>query len=161
MNIKIRKIISFLLLMIILLTNLSPVFAGSFNEGQKITLEKDHDCISLLKFQGKDMLKGITYVVYRDPATGKTQPAFCVEPNQEGVGTGAGDSYDVTLSLMKDQKLWRVLYKGYMGSKYSDWGLNAMTIYITLQKRLYIVFAMELPQRENMKYPIVWVGVKM
>lgn len=124
MNIKIRKIISFLLLMIILLTNLSPVFAGSFNEGQKITLEKDHDCISLLKFQGKDMLKGITYVVYRDPATGKTQPAFCVEPNQEGVGTGAGDSYDVTLSLMKDQKLWRVLYKGYMGSKYSDWGLE-------------------------------------
>ena len=121
---KIRKLVSFIILAIILLTNISPVFAGSFNEGQKITLEKDHDCISVLKFKGKDMLKGITYVVYREPSTGKTQPAFCVEPSQVGVGTGAGDSYDVTLSLMKDQKLWRVLYKGYMGSSYSDWGLE-------------------------------------
>lgn len=124
MKMKVRKFISFILLAIILLTNVSPVLAGSFNEGQKITLEKDHECISVLKFKGKDMLKGITYVVYRDQSTGKTQPAFCVEPSQVGVGTGAGDSYDVTLSLMKDQKLWRVLYKGYMGSNYSDWGLE-------------------------------------
>lgn len=124
MNTKISKIVSILILIIILLTNLSPVFALSFDAGQKITLEKDHDCISLLKVQGKDLLKGITYVVYKDTITGKKQPAFCVEPEQEGVGTGAGDSYDVTLDLLNDQKLWRVLYKGYMGSSYANWGLE-------------------------------------
>lgn len=58
MKMKVRKFISFILLAIILLTNVSPVLAGSFNEGQKITLEKDHECISVLKFKGKDMLKG-------------------------------------------------------------------------------------------------------
>ena len=124
MNNKIRKIISFLVVFITIVNSVMPVFALSFENGQTITLEKDHDCISVLKFKGEDLLKGITYVVYRDPETGRTQPAFCVEPDKEGVGTGAGDSYDVTLSLLRDQKLWRVLYKGYMGSKYTNWGLE-------------------------------------
>ena len=124
MNIKIKKSLSFLLILIILLTNISPVFALSFTNGQVVTLQKDHECTSLLKFKGEDKLKAVTYIVYKNNETGKTQPAFCVEPNQEGIGTGAGDSYDVTLSKMTDQKFWRVLYKGYMGSNYTDWGLE-------------------------------------
>ena len=123
MNTKIKKSLSFLLLLIILFTNISPVLAINFENGQVITLEKDHDCTSLLKFKGQDLLKGVAYVVYRDKQTGKKQPAFCVEPNQEGIGTGAGNEYDVTLSLMKEQSLWRVLYKGYMGSTYLDWNM--------------------------------------
>ena len=70
------------------------------------------------------MLKGVTYVVYNDPKTGRKQPAFCVEPSKQGVGTGAGDRYDVTLNLMHDQRLWRALYKGYMGTKYNEWDLE-------------------------------------
>lgn len=124
MNIKNKKILSFLLLVIILLSNIKPVLALSFENGQVVTLEKDHDCISVLKIKGEDLLKGVTYVVYRDSETGRKQPAFCVEPSQEGVGTGAGDSYDVTLDFMKDQSLWRILYKGYMGSEYINWGLE-------------------------------------
>lgn len=37
---------------------------------------------------------------------------------------GAGDSYDVTLSQISDQVLWRILYRGYMGSSYVDWNLE-------------------------------------
>ncbi|MGN1326936.1 MAG: SpaA isopeptide-forming pilin-related protein, partial [Clostridia bacterium] len=121
---RIKKIISFFIVLITILTNITQVFALSFENGQVITLEKDHDCISVLKFKDKDLLKGVTYVVYRDPETGREQPAFCVEPSKNGIGTGAGDSYDVTLSLLRDQKLWRVLYKGYMGSKYTNWQLE-------------------------------------
>lgn len=124
MNNKIRKIISFLVVLITIINSATPAFALSFENGQIITLEKDHDCISVLKFKGEDLLKGITYVVYKDQETGRKQPAFCVEPDKEGIGTGAGDNYDVTLSLLRDQKLWRVLYKGYMGSKYTNWGLQ-------------------------------------
>lgn len=124
MNNKIRKIISFLVVLITIANSAIPAFALSFENGQVITLEKDHDCISVLKFKGEDLLKGITYVVYKDQETGREQPAFCVEPDKSGIGTGAGDSYDVTLSLLRDQKLWRVLYKGYMGSKYTNWGLQ-------------------------------------
>ena len=121
---KTIKILSFLILMVLIITNISPIFALSYHDSQIITLEKDHDCISLLKIQGKDMLKAVVYVVYRDPATGRKQPAFCIEPEKEGIGTGAGDSYEVTLNLMRDERLWRALYKGYMGSSYLDWGLE-------------------------------------
>ena len=99
---KLSKIVTVLLLTIVILSNVSPIFAFCFNENQVIELEKDHECISLLKMKGKDMLKGVTYVVYNDPKTGRKQPAFCVEPSKQGVGTGAGDRYDVTLNLLHD-----------------------------------------------------------
>lgn len=121
---ELSKIVTVLLLTIVILSNVSPIFAFCFNENQVIELEKDHECISLLKMKGKDMLKGVTYVVYNDPKTGRKQPAFCVEPSKQGVGTGAGDRYDVTLNLMHDQRLWRALYKGYMGTKYNEWKLE-------------------------------------
>ena len=121
---KLSKIVTVLLLTIVILSNVSPIFAFCFNENQVIELEKDHECISLLKMKGKDMLKGVTYVVYNDTKTGRKQPAFCVEPSKQGVGTGAGDRYDVTLNLMHDQRLWRALYKGYMGTKYNEWDLE-------------------------------------
>ena len=37
---------------------------------------------------------------------------------------GGGDSYDVTVNQIQDNVLWRMLYKGYMGSSYQDWGLE-------------------------------------
>ncbi len=37
---------------------------------------------------------------------------------------GAGNSYDVSLSELSNPILWRMLYKGYVGSKYTDWGLE-------------------------------------
>ncbi len=122
MNLK--KIISVLILIITLFSNISPVMAVTFEEGKTIKLQKDHDCISLLKIKGQDILKGVTYVMYYNSETNEKQPAFCVEPEKEGIGTGAGDSYDVTLSMLEDEALWRILFKGYMGSKYEKWGLE-------------------------------------
>ena len=55
-------------------------------------------------------------IIYKDPETGIKQPAFCVEPSKDGIGTGAGDEYDVTLDMLDNEQLWRVLYKGLMGS---------------------------------------------
>ena len=121
---KIKKIITILLLIILFITNTLPVFALEFNNGQVIKLEKDHECISVLRIKGQDLLKGVTYVVYKDPETGIKQPAFCVEPSKDGIGTGAGDEYDVTLDMLDNEQLWRVLYKGFMGSTYSDWNLE-------------------------------------
>ncbi len=117
------SIINFLVVITLLLQVL-PATAVSFLKGDTVSLEKDHDCISLLKIKGKDMLKGVTYVVYKNSQTGEKQPAFCVEPEKEGIGTGAGDSYDVTLDFLNDERLWRILYKGFMGSTYKDWNLE-------------------------------------
>ena len=137
---KITKILSVLILIILIVTNALPVFAIEFYPGQTIRLKKDHECTSVLKMKGQDLLKGVVYVVYEDQATGKKLPAFCVEPSKEGIGTGAGDEYDVTLDMLDNQALWRILFKGFMGSKYSDWGLEC--------------------EEENMKFPIELDGEK-
>ena len=109
---------------VMIILNIIPATAVSFSTGDTILLEKDHDCISLLKFKDSNMMKGVAYVVYKNSSTNEKQPAFCVEPDKPGIGTGADESYDVTLSMLSDEKLWRVLYKGFMGSSYQEWNLE-------------------------------------
>lgn len=121
---KTRKILSVLLIIITLFTNISGVYAKSIPESEKINLKFDHFCLSVLKVKGKDMLKEVAYVCYKDTETGISYPAFCVQPENKGVGTGAGDSYDVKISQIDSPILWRILYKGYVGSSYKDWGLE-------------------------------------
>lgn len=41
-----------------------------------------------------------------------------------GIGTSGINSYDVTLNLLEDERLWRMLYKGYMGSSFSDYYMD-------------------------------------
>lgn len=124
MSLKIDKIIIFIVSFILVFSNIVPVLALSFEDGQTINLKKDHDCIAVLKIQGEDKLKAVAYVCYEDPATGKKYPAFCVEPKKEGIGTGAADNYDVTLEALNDGPVWRALYVGYMGKPYQSWGLD-------------------------------------
>ena len=121
---KQKTILTILILTIILISQFSSVFANSFYENSKINLIFDHDCISVLKMKGEDKLKGVAYVCYKDPNTGIKYPAFCVEPENKGVGSGAGNSYDVKLSQLNNPILWRMLYKGYVGTSYKDWNLE-------------------------------------
>ena len=120
---KVKKIMSIIIILIMVL-NFSNAFAKSIEESDVINLKHDHDCISLLKIKGKNMLKGVAYVCYIDPDTEIKYPAFCVEPENEGVGTGAGDNYDVNVSELDNPILWRILYKGYVGSNYKEWKLE-------------------------------------
>lgn len=119
-----KKIVLILLLIIMLFSNFSNIFAKVIIEGNQINLKFDHDCVSVLKIKGRDQLKQVAYVCYIDPDTGISYPAFCVEPANSGIGTGAGDNYDVTISSLDNPILWRMLYKGYVGSSYTSWGLD-------------------------------------
>lgn len=49
---------------------------------------------------------------------------FVLNLIKNGVGTGAGEAYDVNLSSLNNPILWRMLYKGYCGSTYQSWGLE-------------------------------------
>lgn len=121
---RIKKIVSILLLTVFLFSNFSNIFARTIGEGDRINLKFDHDCVSVLKIKGKDQLKQVAYVCYVDSDTNIRYPAFCVEPANRGVGTGAGDNYDVDLGSLDSPILWRMLYKGYVGSSYDSWGLD-------------------------------------
>lgn len=126
---KKTKIISIILIIIqlfTLLTNLNIVKAN-IKEGDTVLLKGDHECDSLLEYWMEDYNKWsykiVWYVYYIDAQTGNRYPAFCVEPAKQGVGTGYSE-YNATISKEKDNSIWRILSKGYMGSNYNDWNLE-------------------------------------
>ena len=121
---KTKKIVSLMLLIIILFSNFSTILAKTIANSEKINLVYGHDCVSVLKLKGRDMLKEVAYVYYEDADTHIRYPAFCVQPDKQGIGTGAGTSYDVFVSQLDDPVLWRMLYYGYVGTTYTHWGLE-------------------------------------
>ena len=121
---KTNKIIAILLLIIIVFSNLANIYAKNLESGDILNLKFDHDCISVLKIKDRDQLKQVAYVCYVDPETGTKYPAFCIQPGNEGIGTGAGDNYDVKLNELNSPHLWRMLYYGYVGNTFDSWGLD-------------------------------------
>lgn len=123
---KKKKIISIILIIIQLLTILMNinVVKANIKEGDTVLLQGDHECDSLVEYwmtsHNKWSYKIVWYVYYIDVQTGNRYPAFCVEPAKEGVGTGYS-SYNTTISKETDPVIWRILSKGYMGSKWQDW----------------------------------------
>lgn len=123
---KKKKIISVILIIIQLLTILMNVnvVKANIKEGDTLLLQGDHECDSLVEYwmtnYNKWSYKIVWYVYYIDAVTGNRYPAFCVEPAKEGVGTGYS-SYNTTISKETDPVIWRILSKGYMGSKWQDW----------------------------------------
>lgn len=120
---KLKKILMIILLITIVIPNIYTKEVKAITNNSKVKLIKDHICISLFKLKNVDAMKEVAYVYYRDD-DGKNYPAFCVEPFKNGVGSGAGDYYDVTVNQISNNVLWRMLYKGYMGSSYKDWNLE-------------------------------------
>jgi uncharacterized surface anchored protein len=122
----ILKIIAILVLtmqMINILGGLN-ISKANIQEGQDVTLLGDHECDSLVEFYmtnyNRWSYKVIWYVYYLDEQTQEKYPAFCVEPTKNGIGI-TYDSYNTAISKEYDNCLWRILSKGYMGSKYTDW----------------------------------------
>lgn len=125
-----KKVLIILLLIIQILQitgNMFSTVQASIKEGDTIELEGDHECDSLVEYWMEDYQKWsykiVWYVYYTDEEEGVRYPAFCVEPAKQGVGTGY-DSYETTISKEKDNEIWRVLNKGYMGSTYKEWNLE-------------------------------------
>ena len=126
----IQKALIILLLVIQILQITGSLFGtvqANIQNGDKIKLEGDHECDSLLEYWMEDYQKWsykiIWYVYYLDKDDGQKYPAFCVQPARKGVGTGY-ENYDGTVTKFGDDRVWRVLNKGYMGSTYKEWNLE-------------------------------------
>ncbi len=126
---KTRKIISIMILLIQLITMMTNLNISNANikEGDTVTLLGDHECHSLVEYwmasHNKWSYKIVWYVYYIDDQTGNRYPAFCVEPAKEGVGTGYS-SYNASITKETDNVIWRILSKGYMGSKWTEWNIE-------------------------------------
>jgi len=91
-----------------------------------ITLQTDHECDSLVEYWMEDYQKWSykrIWHVYYENEDGNTYPAFCIQPEKQGVGTGY-DSYQADIQKENDPVIWRILYKGYMGKHYTDYDLE-------------------------------------
>ena len=132
------------LIIIFLIIQILQIISSTFNtvqanikEGDNIELKGDHECDSLLEYWMKDYNKWsykiVWYVYYNDPETKEKYPAFCIEPQKEGVGTGY-NSYVTSISRENDNRIWRILNKGYMGSTYKDWNLECDDDFYTANK---------------------------
>lgn len=123
---KIIKITSIVLVLIQLITIIGNIecVKANIKEGDIVTLKGDHECDSLVEYLTNDdwwSYKIVWYVYYTEG--NNRYPAFCVEPAKQGVGTGY-ESYNALISRETDNVIWRILSKGYMGSKWTDWNLE-------------------------------------
>ena len=125
-TIKIISIVLILIQMIMIMGNFK-LSNAIIKEGEIVNLKGDHECDSLVEYwmrsENKWSYKIVWYVYYIDKQTNQKYPAFCVEPAKEGVGTGY-NSYDTKISKETDNVIWRILYKGYMGSSYKEWDIE-------------------------------------
>ena len=127
---KILKKTLIILLLVIQILQLGGNFfysVAAIKEGDILYLQGDHECDSVLEYWMEDYQKWsykiVWYVYYIDKEENTKYPAFCVEPAKEGVGTGY-DAYNTTIKNEDDNRIWRVLNKGYMGSNYKEWDLE-------------------------------------
>lgn len=127
---KILKKIVIIVLLVIQLLQLGGSFLYSkatIKEGDVVNLKADHKCDYLLRYWSDEYqvwsYKEIWYVYYEDKENLNRYPAFCVEPSKKGVGIDY-TSYDALIKDEKNDIIWRILNKGYMGSNYQDWNLE-------------------------------------
>lgn len=66
----------------------------------------------LVREDGKHLVKEIFKVYYNDGDA--WYPAFCIDPDKSGVGTGAGDGYNIKVTDFDNPAIWRAIYWGYM-----------------------------------------------
>lgn len=137
-KIKMKKIISVLMILILILQITPPSFAG-LKINSKITLKSKGMLDCLLQYYKEEIsdwsYKVGYYIYYEDEETNKKIPAICVEPSQKGVGELG--SYDGTINVCNDNGVYTILYI-YHNKKYTEWGLdNAEDYYQAVQTAMH------------------------
>ncbi len=127
-----QKIMKKIILILLLTSQILQITASinpseaKINEGDIVCLQLGHACDSVLQYWQEDKkswtYKEVWYTNYYDEVEDKKYPAFGVEPYKGGIG-GKCESYKAMIEKEEDQRIWRILDKGYMGSKYTDWNL--------------------------------------
>ena len=90
-------------------------------------------CEKVLKYQG--IPRGSVYVVYEE--NGEEYPAYCVNPDKDGVGEV--DGYDVSVDgYITDVFLWRIITNGYPYKTLEELGVeNKKEAYLATKQAIY------------------------
>ncbi len=115
---KVKKIISILILIIICLSCTISKASFSIDKADIYIKERAKTCLKLTTNNG---IIGVTKVFYNH--NGKAFPAYCINPELEGVGEHPG--YQVTIDdVINNPLVWRVITQGYPYKTLAELGVN-------------------------------------
>lgn len=143
--INIKKYIRNLLIINLLIVTVFSLFSNSFaiEKGTK-KVKFIEDCGIYLKYQGADKLAH--YAVFEN--SGKSYPAYCLNPEYDGVGTGDIVEYEVNVNKkINNEKIWKVIINGYPYKSLKELGTeNEKEAYTATQFAIYTVLHNRNPE---------------
>ena len=140
MKLKIKKIISIILLVIILSINLINVVSASTPISSELIQDKG-DCGRHLQYY-KTSTSEWSYIicnfaVYTE--NGKQYPAYCLDQDAHGVGDV--DDYNVKISkILDNEKVWRTIINGYPYKTPTEIGVqNKYDAFVATKQAVYCI----------------------
>ena len=119
---KFKKIITVLMTMIILLSNLMITNVSMAYTGEKVKVQTNTELNDYIIYDGAPAR--FIYVFYINEK-GEEYPAFCVQGDVPGVEATEEKSYEVTASgTLKDEQIWRIIHKSYPYVSMSEMGCS-------------------------------------
>lgn len=136
--INIKKYIRNLLIINLLIVTIFSLISNSFaieKGSQKVKFVED--CGIYLKYKGVEKLAH--YAGFEN--NGKIYPAYCLNPEYDGVGSGDIVEYDVNVNKKIDnEKIWKVIINGYPYKSLKELGAeNEKEAYTATQFAIYTV----------------------
>lgn len=116
-----KKSICILLILITLLNSFATLTKAVIIQiGDKKNVVAEKILPGLVQYKYNKAIKLVARVSYKISENERV-PAFCLEPEDDGAGTGAGESYETKITQkIQDMRVWRALYHGYLGKSWKD-----------------------------------------
>lgn len=147
-----KRFIIILMLVVLLISAFSNIARAT--EISYATVKNGGDCGFHLQFWDTNQNAWsyiITHYAYYEEA-GKQYPAYCLDKDLAGVGTGDLNSYDVNVNqVMDDERLWRVAINGYPYQSPEAMGVaNYQDAFVATKQAVYcIIYGFDPNTRYN------------
>lgn len=113
-----KKFLITILLLIIIISTVYSCYAFEIGTKELVSLG---ECEVYLRYLGND--KKTPYVVYQKD--GKRYPAYCLNSELNGVGTGGVGNYSVNVeSTIDNENIWRVIVNGFPYKSIAELGVQ-------------------------------------
>lgn len=113
-----KKIIIFSLILISIISAYYNCFAFEIGKKDIVSIGS---CETYFKYRGKE--NHVEYVVYQN--NGNQYPAYCLNPELDGIGTGGIGNYSVNVyEKLKNVNAWKAIVNGYPYKTLEELGVN-------------------------------------
>lgn len=141
-----KKTFKKILVVVLILMYLLPIFQNvslAATEISEANIIYDHDCGQHLQYWHDNQWYYviISFVKYKAP-NGQYYPAYCLNPDRDGVGASITD-YTVSIdNILDDERIWRVAINGYPYKSAAELGVeNDDDAFVATKQAIYSILA--------------------